>query len=80
MSIVNSSDGLSSTISTTTKDENANGRDTAHKHSGNKSIQAPQGNNKPPTKRCKLVIVGDGCCGKTSLLTVFKRYEGPFHE
>ena len=29
-------------------------------------------NGKNDTKRFKLVVVGDGACGKTSLLTVFK--------
>ena len=72
MSMVKGSDGISA--SSTTKDENANGRDTSHKHMGNRTVQNPQVDNKTPTKRCKLVIVGDGCCGKTSLLTVFKRY------
>ena len=52
-------------------DENANGQHSVHKY--NKSSRS-QGDKKTPTKRCKLVIVGDGCCGKTSLLTVFKRF------
>ena len=29
-------------------------------------------NGKNDIKRFKLVVVGDGACGKTSLLTVFK--------
>ena len=29
-------------------------------------------NGKNDVKRFKLVVVGDGACGKTSLLTVFK--------
>ena len=70
MSSAKDSEGASS--STATKDENANGRDTTNKHNGTKANQSTNGSK--PIKRCKLVIVGDGCCGKTSLLTVFKRY------
>ena len=52
-------------------DENAKSQQSIHKST--KSSRS-QGDKKTPTKRCKLVIVGDGCCGKTSLLTVFKRF------
>ena len=80
MSMEKVSDGLSPSSSSTTKDENANGRDTSHKNISNNSTSSnPPGDKKTPTKRCKLVIVGDGCCGKTSLLTVFKRYSA-LHE
>ena len=73
MSLAKDSDGVSPS-SSTAKDENANGRDTSHKTISNSTTSNPPGEKKTPTKRCKLVIVGDGCCGKTSLLTVFKRY------
>lgn len=33
-----------------------------------------------PSNRYKLVIVGDGACGKTSILTVFKTGEFPDSE
>ena len=55
------------------KGEDANSNETTNKHNGTKENQHPQGDKS--MKRCKLVIVGDGCCGKTSLLTVFKRYK-----
>ena len=78
MSIVRESDDAACLSSTTTKDENANGRDKSqHSKTSDNNIKASNkgnsGEKKTPTKRCKLVIVGDGCCGKTSLLTVFKR-------
>ena len=80
MSTEKEKDGLTPSSSSTTKDENANGRDTSHKNIANNSTSShPPKDKKTPTKRCKLVIVGDGCCGKTSLLTVFKRYSAP-HE
>ena len=77
MSVTDSKDGLtpssnnSQSMNTDVQeDENANGQNTIHKST--KSTRS-QGEKKTPTKRCKLVTVGDGCCGKTSLLTVFKR-------
>ena len=77
MSVTDSKDGPtpssynSQSMSTDVQeDENANGQNSTHKST--KSIHS-QAEKKTPTKRCKLVIVGDGCCGKTSLLTVFKR-------
>ena len=78
MSIVKESDDAACPSSTTTKDENANGRDKSqHSKTSDNNIKASNkrnsGEKKTPTKRCKLDIVGDGCCGKTSLLTVFKR-------
>ena len=73
MSTAKGSEVFSSPATTTTKDENANGHDTIHKDNGIRANQIPVRGK--PMKRCKLVIVGDGCCGKTSLLTVFKRYK-----
>lgn len=81
MSVTDSKDGLTlssnnskSLNSEVHDDENANGQHSIHKY--NKSSRS-QGDKKTPTKRCKLVIVGDGCCGKTSLLTVFKSGKFP---
>lgn len=84
MSVETVDEGISSSSITKTKDENANGRKSSHKLLANNSRTSTSNNmsssgneKKTPTKRCKLVIVGDGCCGKTSLLTVFKSGKFP---
>ena len=79
MSVIDSKDGLTPSSNNSQslgtdihEDENANGQNSIKKNIKSSRSQADK---KTPTKRCKLVIVGDGCCGKTSLLTVFKRWE-----